>query len=369
MSINFEHIAKSIKNFKTTNFNDHAICSYLIIVMWCFQVSESSSDFWNGIELTWQQCSNLPMKCNVTSVAELDGNVYIAVTNHRFPLVYDSHKDEWSLLPKLPYKRFSLVTAHHRKQLLAIGGGLAGVISDKVFAWDEDSKNWTTPYPNMPTPRQNSSSISHGSAVIVAGGVTRSYPVTLTGVVEVLHITKHSSWDSKSCSGQWSMVEQLPHATCGAMPLIVDDHLYIAGGYDDDRESTCNIVTASLPELLQSGIKRTTSGKVWHKLPDMPYSSRSITHYQGRLIIFNGDRKVAPSRENKWELVKQSYLYNPSTNSWDYAGNDLHNYKLGRAVHLEENKIIFMGGLTGTFNTGKENDLVKTCSMLTFIPK
>ena len=118
----------------------------------------------------------------------------------------------------------------------------------------------------------------------------------MTGVVEVLHITERSSWFSKSYSSQWSVVEQLPHVTQKAIPLIVGDNLYIAEGYDNEG-STCNIVTASLPELIQSGAKRTTSGKVWHKLPDMPSCPWSITHY---LIIFNGDRKVAPSGEIEW---------------------------------------------------------------------
>ena len=308
------------------------------------------------------------MKCFITSIAELNGKVYIAVHGQLNPLVYDSHKDEWSSLKNLPYVVFSLVAVHRTKQLLAIGGALDYEISNKVFLWNENNMKWTTSYPDMLTARCRSSIISYGSAVIVAGGVTCSSPWILTGVVEVLHISEHSSWFSKSYSGHWSVVEQLPHATNEAIPLILGDNLYIAEGYDNDG-STCNIVTASLPELLQSGAKRTTSGKVWHKLPDMPYSPWSITQYQGHLIIFNGDRKVGPSRENKWELIKQSYLYNPCTNSWDCVGNDFHNYKLGRSVHLEENKMIFIGGITGTFDAGKENDLVETCSMLTFTLK
>ena len=334
-----------------------------------FQVSKSSSDFWNSLKLTWQQCSTLPMKCDVTSIAELDGKVYIAVADRLYPLVYDSHKNEWSSLRKLPYVEFSLVAVHSIKQLLAIGGVLDDVITNKVFVWDKDTRKWTTPYPDMPTARYLSSSISHGSAVIVAGGVTCcSHPWTMTGAVEVLHITEHRSWFSKSYNGQWSVVERLPHVTYEAIPLIVEDNLYIAEGYDNVG-SICDIVAASLPELLQSGIKRTARGKVWRKLPDMPSCPWSITHYQGRLIIFNGDRKIPSAGKNKWELIKQSYLFNPSTNSWDYVGDDFHDYKLGRAVHLRENKIIFMGGITGTFMVNKEDDFIESCSMLTFTPK
>ena len=354
-----------------------------------FQITESNVDFWNAIKLTWQQCSNLPMKRYVSSIAELNGKVYITVTPRYNPMMYNVHKDEWSALPELPYAKCSLVAVPHAKQLLAIGGVSSRMISNKVFVWNEDSRKWTTPYPDMPTPRYKSSSISHGSAVIVAGGVTCSNPWTLTGVVEVLYITKYSNWFStQSYSGQWSVVEQLPCATHEAIPLIVDSNLYIAEGYDDNYESTCNIVTASLPELLRGNVKRSNvwrsmitssapeliqgnvkRSNVWHKLPDMPYSPWSITHYQGRLIIFNGDHKVATSKEEKWELVQQTFLYNPSTNSWDYVGDDFHGYKLGRAVHLGENKIIFIGGLTGTFMANKEDDLVETCSILTLTPK
>ena len=295
------------------------------------------------------------MKCYATSVAELDGKVYIA------PLVYDSHMDQWSTLPKLPHVRFSLVAVPHKKQVLAIGGVSGDEVSNKVFAWNENNKKWTTPYPDMPTARYDCCSISHGSAVIVAGGVTCRKPCTLTGAVEVLHF---GSWFSKP---YWSVVEQLPYVISEALPLVIDDNLYIAEGFDDNGESTCNIVTASLPKLLQSSVKKTKGDKVWNRLPDMPYSSWSITHYQGRLIIFNGDRKVEQS--GNWELVQMRYLYNPNTKSWDHVGNDFHDYELGKAIHLGENKIFFVGGITGTFETDREDDLVRACSILTITPK
>ena len=281
------------------------------------------------------------------------------------PLVYDSHMDKWSSLPELPHAMFSLVAVPYKKQLLAIGGASGNGVSNKVFAWDENNKKWTTPYPDMPTARCRSSSISHGSAVIVTGGVTCVNPRTLTGTVEVLHF---GGWFAKS---HWTVVEQLPYVAYEALSLVTDDQLYIAEGFDDSGGSTCNIVTASLSELLQSSAKKTRSGEVWNKLPDMPYSPWSITHYQGRLIIFNGDRMVRKSGKHKsaCELIQQSYLYNRNTKSWDYIGDDFHNYKLGKAVHLRENKIFFVGGITGTFSADVEDDLVTTCSILTITPK
>ena len=259
-------------------------CSYY------FQVSKSSSDFWNGLKLTWKKCADLPVKCCATSVAELDGKVYVAVEgsdiyNSVIPLMYDSYEDKWFVLAELPYYWFSLVVVPYKKQLLAIGGVSSDdEVTNEVFAWDEGNNKWTTPYPNMPTARCKFSCISHRSSVIVAGGMTCLNLWKLTEAVEVLHTTEHKSRISKS---QWSIVQQLPHAVCEPVPLIVDDTLYIASGFDNNKHNTCNIVTASLPELIQSSDKKT--GSVWHKLPDMPYSSSSVIHYQGRLIVLNGD--------------------------------------------------------------------------------
>ena len=340
-----------------------------------FQVNKSCSDFWNSLKLTWQQCADLPSKYWATSVAELDGKVYVTITSsggaHCEPLMYDSNKVQWYILPALPYGRFSLVAVPDRKQLLAIGGfeknnGVVE-IGNKVFLWDEENRKWTTPYPDIPTARCYCSSISHGSTVIVAGGVTCRDPWTMTRAVEVLHIKEHT-WLTKS---HWSVVEQLPHVVHSAIPLIVNDNLYIAVGSDKKTgASNCNIVTASLPELLQSSNKKTSSGQVWNKLADMPYPSLSINHYQGRLITFSGGHRIEQPDIDKpaFQSVPLIHTYNPYTNTWDCVGEIPYEYLLGRSVHIRDNKILFIGGLTGTCHVENNDDIITTCSMLTLSP-
>ena len=289
-------------------------------------MNKSSSDLWNNLKLTWQQCADLPVNCCADTVVELDGKVYVSVSSHRggcsTTFMYDSNEDQWSTLPNLPCWHFSLVTVTEKKQLLAIGGftNNNGVVemSNKVFLWDEKYKKWLTPYPNMPTARRRSSSSSHGLAVIVAGGITCQDPFTITRAVEVLHINDNNLHDS-----YWSVVEQLPLVVYDAIPLIVNDKLYIAQGYDASPDSsTCNVVTASLPQLLQSSNNNTSSSQVWSKLPDMPYSSDCINHYQGHLITFTGDRMVERTDEDNpmFELVPLIHIYNPDTKTWDTVG-------------------------------------------------
>ena len=310
-------------------------------------------------------------------MAELDEKVYVSGYSgnggYPFPFMYDSNANKWFTLPRLLCWCFSLVTVTEKKQLLAIGGvtnnyGVVGT-SNKVFLWDENNGKWLTPYPNMPTARYGCSSISHGSTVIVAGGVTciiNPNIDTITRAVEVLHINDNNHHDS-----YWSVVKQLPHIVHDAIPLIVNDNLYLAQGFDTfPGSSTCNVVTASLPELLQSSNNNTSSSQVWSKLPDMPYSSYSINHYQGRLIVFTGDRKVERPDEDKplYEPIPLIHIYNPDTTTWDCVGSVPVRYLLGMSVHIRENKILFIGGLTGTHEPDIPDDIVSTCQILTLTP-
>ena len=175
----------------------------------------------------------------------------------------------------------------------------------------------------MPTAQCFCSSISHGSSVIVASGVTCWDPWTMTRAVDVLYI-KENSKTAKSCS-QWIVVEQLPHVVRNAIPLIISDKLHLTQGYDEDVHfGTCNVITASLPEVLQSSNKNTSSGQVWSKLPDMPYSSFSINHYHGRLITFGGSHQVERSHgpDPVWQSVPLIHIYNHYTRTWDCVVGD-----------------------------------------------
>ena len=299
----------------------------------------------------------------------MDGIIYASMMyesgGYLCPFMFDPEENQWSSLPDLPYIHYSLVAIPDIKQLLAIGGMVHNCkvtkVTSEVCVWNKNKKKWTTPYPSMPTARYRCSSVSHGLKVIVVGGTTRQYPFTLTRAVEVLQIHEFN-WFTR-----WYVVEQLPHIVREAIPLIVNDTLYIAQGCDGDGDTrTCNIVTASLPDLLLSNSKNNGHTQVWNRLPDMPFSSFSIHHYQGRLITFTGSHKVEQAGENKpvWRLVPLIHIYNPNTKTWDCVGNIPQDYLLGRSVQIGKNKILFLGGLAGTYCLKKDDDMVETCLLL-----
>ena len=321
----------------------------------------------NSLKLTWQQCADLPQKCWVSSVAELDGKVYISTEggkrSHNVPLAYDPDKDQWFSLPKLPTVDFSLVSISSLKQLLAIGGLVTGrafmqQTSNAVFLWDDKNEKWLTPYPNMPTARSSSSAISYRSMIIVAGGMGHG-GISIKRTVEILQINENHFPDS-----QWSVVTQLPYSVYSAVPVIIDNNLYIANGFSANGKSTCNIITVPVKELLQSSGNSTNKCQVWKTLPEMPYSSWSINHYQGCLVIFTGDQKVKQRIKSTWQLISQIHFYNPDTHSWDYLKDIPYNYLVGRSIRVRENKLLFIGGITGTHTIENADDTLTTCLML-----
>ena len=286
------------------------------------------------------------------------------------PLVYTSSQNRWSELPPLPHARFSLCAIPSKNQLLAIGGvyvvdGTVN-ITNSVYTWNEGDNNWVTVYPGMPTSRWNSSSIGTESAAVVASGVTCLDPFTITRAVEVLHVNEYAP------DSYWSVVEQLPHMIYEAIPLIINDDIYIASGNDKGKGgSSCSVVSATLSDLLQSSNTTTCAGgQVWKKIPDMPYCSYAINHYKGNLITFTGDCMVELPDEDDavCKLIPLMHLFNPDTDSWDYVDNVTHGYFLGRSVHLTPDKLLFIGGLTGKHYLGNRDDLVSSCLMLSITP-
>ena len=293
----------------------------------------------------------MPEECFVTSIAEMDGKVYVAaIDKSQFSsFMYDIKAENWSPLPILRMSYYNLIAIHNKKHILAVGGSRGIYTTNEIHLLDEEHQNWIILYPNMPTSRFSITGVCYHSTVIAAGGVTQWRPWTLTRVVEVLHIDDRSISDL-----QWSTVEQLPHLIYGAIPLLCNDDLYISSIFDYSNlqdNNTLTIFTVSVPELLKSKKTDNVTSSVWKKMPDVPYSSYSLNCYQGRLVTFTGFHLVEEPIGNVpvLKLAPMIYMYNPNTLSWDCIGYVSCGYLLGRSVCIGDNKILFMGGMTGTY--------------------
>ena len=308
-----------------------------------------------------------------TSVVAVDGKVYAVLENTaaRFLNVrmYSYEANAWTSLPPLQFGGSSLAAIPSKKQVLAIGGIYhpdtnCSDISKKAYLWDEKYEAWLPVYPDMSTPRCYCASIGYKNMVIVAGGTVKYEGHRNTNTVEIL-ITH----DTNPRESHWVMVRSMPTLMYQYMvPVLVNETLYIASGFRKGLPfSGYNIVSAFIPALLSSTSRDTHP--VWNRLPELPYSSFSISHFDGHLVAFGGEQLdvTSPRRLDGMHRlcsVPLIYVYKPISHEWEQVGEIPRVYSLGCAVHLQENKIMFVGVFTDP-SCVTDKDLMSTCPVVT----
>lgn len=323
--------------------------------------------------MKWDQVDDLAEKCMSTSVVELDGKVYAVLenTSARFLNVrmYSSEANTWTSMPPLQYGGASLATIPSKKQLLAIGGIYhpdtnCSNISKKAFLWDEKYETWLMVYPDMSTPRCYCCSVGYKSMVIVAGGIVQYEGHRNTNAVEILMTHETNPRES-----HWCVVRSMPTLMYQYMvPVLVNETLYIACGFRKGLPfSAFNIVSASIPGLLRSTSRDTHP--VWNRLPELPYSSFSISHFDGHLVAFGGEQLDVTANlrlDGMHRLcpIPSIHIYRPSSHEWEQVGEIPHVYSLGCAVHLQGNRIMFVGAFTDP-SCVTDKDLMSTCPVVT----
>jgi len=109
---------------------------------------------------------------------------------------------------------------------------------------------------------------------------------------------------------------------------------------------------------------------VWDRISDLPHDSLSISDYEGQLIVFGGKRKSGTREDGsavQYCVVSPIHLYNTETDTWDYVEDHVpqeHRRWLGCDVHLDHNKIMFVGGASDP-NEVSSDSYLSTCALIT----
>ena len=120
------------------------------------------------LKFKWKLGKDMPfdMTHHIQAVV-IGDNVYfgggytIKSYNMGFVLVYELCTGLWTTLPC--YKNWTFGMASMNNQLVLVGGKSISTERDTniLGAWDEESQTWTHPFPDLPTPRNESSVISY----------------------------------------------------------------------------------------------------------------------------------------------------------------------------------------------------------------
>ena len=233
-------------------------------------------------------------------------------------VVYDTHSEEWSILPKCwPWvSSFSLAVV---KNQLTLVGGLdlsTHKVTNKLAAWESDSRKWTSPYPPMHTARYNSAAATYHEWMVVAGGCDddRHY----LDSVEILN----------SNEKQWYSAAPLP-VRCNQMrSAVVRDVWYLV------ESNIRQVFAVSLPALI---LLRGTSLKPWHTLPSAPLTHSAPFATRDSLFAVGG-------KTNTSECSSAIHLYLPWKKKWIEIAKLPTEWSLCTCTELPNGKILVAGG-------------------------
>ena len=217
-------------------------------------------------------------------------------------LKYTISSANWAELPPYQARKFGMAVINN--QLVLVGGVDGGRYSKVLGVWGADSREWTHPYPEMPTARSECSAVVYKEWLIVAGGVSGGRMVS---ALEVMNT------DNK----QWHTGQSTPASWGGMKTAIVGDMCYFIGGYTSASgyPGTDSVYCVSMPALISQARTRKHSRIEWKAKHRQGIAQSAPLSISGSLLAVGG-RDIA-SRNNTTEI----HLYQPDTGEWVKVGD------------------------------------------------
>ena len=219
--------------------------------------------------------------------------VYVAGSDSRDMLRYDTRSDKWSVLPPCPVAGFGI--GQLPGKLVTVGGSDGSDVVGDVYTYEEETQQWEKSIPPMPTPRIYPTVVTYHSSIAVCGGIGGG---RTSDIVEV--------FDSKT--SQWHTAAPLPVKHHSMYVTVINDTCYLGGGAGGEGNTSIMCACASLPSLFQS---TTPHNQVWTKLPDLPHGWSALTNVGGTLLALGG---ITVS------LSEDIHAYCPNTKAWVKIG-------------------------------------------------
>ena len=177
----------------------------------------------------------------------------------------------------------------------------------------------------MPTARACATAVGYHSMLIVVGGI-----IKLEGKWTVLSTTELLDTNN----GCWYTCNNLPlpRAHKQMKAAIMNDELYLLGGFDKDRKPSSQVFVASLDTL-------STCQLNWQSAPNTPWCGSTPVVLCNKFLLTVGVRQ-------QQSRTSEVYIFNPSTGQWKHLTNILSARSGPVVVGVADNNILVIGGGT-----------------------
>ena len=225
-----------------------------------------------------------------------------------FVQAYDINTGTWSTLPPSPV--YNSESAVINGRLTLIGGRDASTrkITNEVWSWHEEEKEWRKTIPSMPTERLRPGVVQSGNVVAVFGGVASDLE-TVLDTVDILN----------TATLQWTTSHslKLPIPMWGMKTATCDGHVYIACGWDRPDRPIKRVLKLPLSVLDQAVAKQQVNPPQcqWTEVEETPFNRSGLLPTSHHPLVVGGCDtssnsssssiiSVFDSNVNKWSNVE-----------------------------------------------------------------
>ena len=231
---------------------------------------------------------------------------------------------KWTALPPAPVAYFAL--AEVNKTLTLVGGfDVAKKIpTNHLTVWDRGQQGWCTPFPAMPTSRQDCTATSYQLQLLVAGGTNYRKPLYNVDVLDYSQF-------------QWHHLAPLPQPCVRMTSCVVGRRWYLLGGinFTDPSQGESGPQTHVFSLDLVGEITKNS----WRVEPPMPLYCATAVPF-GRYLMAVGGADTPASQAQSGGM----YMYSAASEKWLHVGSLPTPRSQATAVVLSKGRLMLLGG-------------------------
>ena len=277
------------------------------------------------MNIKWEERAPAPMGCYGHVAVWLNGLVYVGGGYETgwepsyTICCYDPVNDSWGSPMDTPQCKFAMTTLNNN--LLTAGGyDQSNRKANVILIMDAGHLKY---YTKMITARSSATAAGHQGMLIITGGMDdKNNKLSSTELFD-------------SNNGQWYMCNDLPQPHHCLQSVIVDNILYLLGGYNKDGVSPATF-TASLDTLSRHQLK-------WNTFQDSPWCTPALVSVTGTHLLVVGGTKLIGRHE--YTRTSEIYELNRVSHSWEAIGHIPSARSSQSAINTADNRLIVIGGL------------------------
>ena len=222
---------------------------------------------------------------------------------------YDINTGTWSTLAPSPVYDSESAVINGRLTLIGGRDSSTGKITNEVWSWHEEEKEWRKTIPPMPTGRFRSGVVQSGNVVAVFGG-RASDDKTVLDTVDILN----------TATLQWTTSHslKLPILMWGMKTATCDGHVYIACGRNRPDRSIKRVFKFPLSVLDQTVAKQHIQDNPpqcqWTEVEETPFYRSGLLPTSHHLLVVGGHGSSLKSSSN-------ISVFDSSVNKWSNVGH------------------------------------------------